>query len=1186
MTTPLPSGNLLSASALTLESGTVVHAQGAEGSAAAYVASALLKEKTRRVVLVVPTHEEALRVVDDLSTFAPGSVVSYLPSLDSTPYDASRPDRAIALSRAGTLSLLFTGHLDILVTTASGWIRRVAPADLLTAGTVRLQIGKILAFDEVCTRLVAGGYGRAPVVEDPGTFAVRGDILDVWPPTSDVPLRLQIEFDRLESFRTFNPETQLTFRETNLPRKVLGSDEQELVLPPAREAVLTSASKKRAAEMMQSLCDTVSLPTRKARELIADVSDGHLFIGSSSYLPAYADLPDLGSQLPSDAAVVFYEPQLAIQQIENELEQVRQARQSAEEQPHFPIESHYVLERDLSQTLKDHAVLCLHRAAITGGRDTGFFALGQAPESCPHLALSSQEELAQKLESARRSGGRSAGLDPLCRQIRLWHEEGFCVAITARINTQAERLAHLLEHRDLHPTFGPVPASASGKGGALIVSTGDLSRGLIAPLEGLVFLTEEEIFGRRHHGAKRKPQAALAAVMDDLRSLSPGDFVVHVEHGIGRYLGLEHRTVGESTVELLVVEYQGGDKLMLPVYRLNQIQKFSGEAAPRMDRLGGQTFAKTKATVRKKVRQLADRLLKLYAERKAVRRDPIDPPGDEFAAFEATFSHDETPDQSAAIVDVVADLQKETVMDRLVCGDVGFGKTEVALRAAFLTAHMGRQVALLCPTTVLAEQHLRTFSKRFEETGVVIRGMSRFQTKKTQERTLSELRTGQVDVVIGTHRLLSKDVYFKNLGLLIVDEEQRFGVAHKERLKELRRAVDVLTLSATPIPRTLNLAVGGLRDMSVIATPPQQRRSIRTITSRFDERVIQGAVRREIERGGQVYYVHNRVEGIYERAELLKRLVPEARIAVGHGQMTERDLEKTMLGFVDGQFDVLCATAIVESGLDIPDANTIIIDRADLFGLSQLYQIRGRVGRSSERAYCYLLVPPDARLTTEARARISALEKYTELGSGFHIATMDMEIRGAGELLGADQSGFTARVGFELFSQMLEEAAADLRGEEYITEVDPELSIDVEALLPEDYIEDIGIRLSLYKRYALARSDDEIAQLDEELKNRFGSPPPAAVRFSEVMRIKTHLRKLRALGLSASSKNATLHLREDTPLSPQRLVPFIERAAGSYRLTPDGRLTRHSTREESGLGHARRMVHELCELLDTTRSQA
>lgn len=1182
MPLPLPQGPLKSADALTVSRGVISHAKGAEGCAPAYVASKLKKAGTDLVVLIVSTHEEAVHTMDDLTLFAPGAVTAYLPPFEASPYDATRPDRAITLARAGALSLLANDRLDFLVTTAVGWIRRVPPRTVLQEGALTLRVGQDIDFEAICRRLVDTGYSRTPVVEDPATFAVRGDILDVWPPTSHVPLRLELDFESLASVTPYDPETQITLKGASLPEKIRGKESGELCLPPAREAIFDNAARARAASLMQSLCDAVSLPTKKARALIEDVSEGHLFIGAGAYLPACFELDSLAETLPRNAVLVFHEPTAILQEIEKEISRATEAARAAIETPHFPLEAHYVLGQALDQTLDGAAVLCLHKSAISGGEGEGFQALGRAPEECPHLAITSQEELSRRLEDARHAGGRSAGLEPLGRQVAAWREEGMTVILTARVETQAERLAQLLEHRGLTPSRNPVNLNARHPSAALLVTTSDLARGMVAPLEGLVLLTEEEVFGRRHH-TRKKPKTALAAVLDDLRTLSPGDFVVHVEHGIGRYLGLEHRSVGDHTVELLVIEYQGGDKLLLPVYRLNQVQKFSGEAAPRVDRLGGQTFAKTKATVKKKVRQIADRLLKLYAERKAIERPPIDLPGDEFFAFEAAFPHEETPDQAAAILDVIEDLQKETVMDRLVCGDVGFGKTEVALRAAFLSAHMGRQVALLCPTTVLAEQHLRTFSRRFADTGVTVRGLSRFQSKAEQAKTLAALKTGQVDIVIGTHRLLSGDVYFKNLGLLIVDEEQRFGVAHKERVKELRRTVDVLTLSATPIPRTLNLAVGGLRDMSVIATAPQERRSIRTITSRFDENVILSAVRRELERGGQVYYVHNRVEGIYERADLLRRLVPEARVVVGHGQMTERALEKAMLGFVAGEFDVLCATSIVESGLDIPDANTIIIDRADLFGLSQLYQIRGRVGRSSNRAYCYLLVPSDEGLSQEARARISALERYTELGSGFHVATMDMEIRGAGELLGADQSGFTAKVGFELFSQMLEEAAADLRGEHYISEVDPELSIDVEALLPETYIEDIGVRLSLYKRYALATSDDDIARLDEELKNRFGSPPGAAVRFSEVMRLKTQLRKLRALGLSASAKAATLHLREDTPLSAARLVPLISASPGRYRLSPDGRLTRVGTSEENGLTHASRFLRELGDLLETPR---
>ena len=1178
MPTEKTNGTLVRASEFIAPAQEHVHLTGAKSTATAILASSLRRnaEEDRLVVIVAPTHEEALLAQDDISFVDQGARAAYLPCTDVSPYDGGRPDRNVTLNRAATLSLLDSGRLNYLITTASGWIRLCMPPEILSEGALCFTPGTRVDLRLVAEQLTAGGYQRVPVVEDPGTFAVRGDILDLWPPGAESPFRLELEFESLKRTRVYNPDTQVS-----LPGDEAIHPSGSIFVSPAREAIVTPSSQQRAKEQMQALCDRASFPSKKARALIEDVSEGHLFIGAGAYLPAYADLEPLVSRLPGGTVVLFENPLKITELVSAELDSVDAAYEALDDQPHFAPEAHYLLGEALNQSVENLSLVLLHSTNIVGGSERGFESLRSAPLECGNLSTLPQDELIQRLTHLRKSGGREASLAPVADEIRRWLEEGLCVVISARVETQADRLAALLEHRDLQPRRLR-PDLANPPGGALFITTGRLARGIVAPLEGLVLLTEEEIFGKRAHRTQKKAKAALVGALDDLRSLTPGDFIVHVEHGIGRYNGLLHRTVGEHLVELLVVEYYGGDKLLLPVYRLNQIQKFSGEGAPKLDRLGGQTFSKTKSQVRKKVRIMADQLLKLYAERGAVRRPPLDAPGDEYAAFEAAFPYEETPDQAAAIEDVLNDLRKETVMDRLVCGDVGFGKTEVALRAAFLAAHAGRQVALLCPTTVLAEQHLRTFVDRLSSTGIEVRGLSRFQNKKAQGITTAGLKAGSVDVVIGTHRLLSKDVHFSKLGLLIIDEEQRFGVAHKERLKELRKTVDVLTLSATPIPRTLNLAVGGLRDMSVIATAPQERRSIRTITSWFDERVIAQAVTREIERGGQVYYVHNRIAEIEERAALLKRLVPHARIAVGHGQMSEKALEKTMLDFVAGEYDILCATAIVESGLDIPHANTILIDRADLFGLSQLYQIRGRVGRSSERAYCYLLVPPEERLSSEARARIATLERYSELGSGFHVATMDMELRGAGELLGADQSGFSTKVGFELFSQMLEEATCELRGETYISEVDPELSIDVEALLPEAYIEDIGVRLSLYKKYALASDEEDIARIDGEMSDRFGAPPPEAVRFSEVMRLKTHLRRLRALGLSASSQTATLHLRQDTPLMGARLVPFVAGSKGKYKLTPDGRLTRRAAKdqkEESGLTHADRMLVELSSLL-------
>ncbi|HSC89465.1 MAG TPA: transcription-repair coupling factor, partial [Polyangiaceae bacterium] len=1041
--------------------------------------------------------------------------------------------------------------------------------------SVRLSPGQSLEPTTLSRQLDAGGYQRAALVEDPGSFAVRGGLIDIWPPTAAAPVRLELDFDRLASLRAFDPETQRTLGEPELA---------ELWLPPAREAIVTESSGRLARERVQHLCDAVNYPSSKARALAADVQIGHLFLGGEGLLPAYGALEPLPERVGADARWLFVDPPHVLEELGTQRRRLLEAHAAHSDEPTFEPSEHAVDEDELAELLLDghRRVLACHPGRIYAARaEEGLGQLASPSLEAWDLDTRDQGELSRRLEAARRSGGKHAGLEPLLEQIRSWLDEPLGVVLTARSRAQAERLTTLLSHRGLRATR-PTDDGWQAPRGELRVIQSPLARGGLLPTLGLVLLTEEEVFGKRRHQAERRGTRSLKNALDDLRSLTPGDLVVHVEHGVGRYLGLEHKQLPGGAIDLLVVEYQGGDKLFLPVYRLNQIQKLQGEAAQRIDRLGGQTFAKTKSRVRQRVREMADQLLALYAERNQVKRPPLPPPSDDFAAFEAAFPYEETADQAAAIADVIADLQKETVMDRLVCGDVGFGKTEVALRATYLAVLGGRQVALLCPTTVLAEQHYRTLSSRLEGVGVNVRSLSRFQSKKEQTATLLGLKQGSVDVVVGTHRLLSRDVHFKQLGLLVVDEEQRFGVTHKERIKEMRKQVDVLTLSATPIPRTLGFAIAGLRDMSVINTPPADRRAIRTFTSQFDEKLIARVIERELTRGGQVYYVKNRVEDIHERAALLGRLVPGVRVGVGHGQMSEAALEKTMLGFVRGDFDVLVATAIIESGLDIPRANTILVERADLFGLSQLYQIRGRVGRSSERAYCYLLVPPPTELSDEARMRIEALEQHTELGAGFQIASIDMELRGTGELLGADQSGFVSTVGFDLFSQMLEQATAELSGHEYVAEIEPDLSIDVEALLPEGYIEDIGVRLSLYKRLSAAQDEDEVRSLAAEMSDRFGDPPEPALRFVELMRLKTELRHIRALGCTATSKSVTLHLASDTPLRPDKLVPWIAASRGRYALSPDGKLTRRSLAEaapDDGLKHADRMLDELSRLL-------
>jgi transcription-repair coupling factor (superfamily II helicase) len=1156
---------------------------GAAGSGPALVSHALCSQGARQVVYLVASNELAQQAAGDLGALTRGLPLARFPKLDlgvplvlapteSTPYAEVHGDRRAAMLRTSTLCELSSHPArSQLVLTAGALVRRVPPRSALREATIELIVEHELDVVSLSRKLTSAGYLRVPVVEDPGSYALRGGILDIWPGQLASPIRVELYGDLISSLRTFDPDDQRTLEPVT-----------RIVVPPARDAIVTEVSEARAREMLRSLCDVVNYPSTKTRSLVDDLATGRAFFGSDGFLPAFFELETIFDYLAPEAVFIVDDPGAVVRAIRAELERGLAGEAARHGAPHFPASALYLTESELDQRLATHTISALHRTAVAGPVTASVLDnLESAAPDAASLAFSDLSDLARAVKSARTEHGKQGALEPLLERVRAYRDAGLQVVISARTETQAERLAALLSHRGVSVSVWHAGTDSSSVSQVRIVTT-SLTRGVLAPTEGFVLITEEEIFGPRAHRPAEKKRSARA-MLQDLRALAVGDFVVHVDHGVGKYLGLERRAIGTLHVDLLVVEYAGGDKLFLPVYRLNQIEKYAGgDTAPKLDRLGGQTFSKTKARVERRVRQMADELLKLYAERAALKKDPLDPPDDEYQAFEASFPFEETRDQAAAIAEVLRDIQSDKVMDRLVCGDVGFGKTEVALRAAFYNAMAGRQVALLCPTTVLAQQHFNTFSARFGGYPLTVRALSRFESKAEQQNTLKGLKEGSVDVVIGTHRLLSKDVHFKRLGLLVVDEEQRFGVTHKERIKQMRMSVDVLTLSATPIPRTLQLAVGGLRDMSIITTPPVDRRAIRTVVSQFDPGLVKEAILRELGRGGQVFYVYNRVDGIYERAERIKSLLPTARVVVGHGQMSESALEQTMLDFVQGEYDVLVATAIIESGLDIPRANTIIVDRADLFGLSQLYQLRGRVGRANERAYAYLIVPPASQLSDEARSRIEALERYTELGSGFHIATLDMELRGAGDLLGAEQSGFVESVGFELFCKMLEDATHELRGETVTHDVDPDLSFDVEALLPEDYIAEVGVRLSLYKRLSSAVDEAEVNDLAHEMEDRFGAPPLAARRLVELMRLKTELRRLRAVGCEATAKSATLHLLPDTPLDPQKISALVAQKKSLYRISPDGRLTRRAGEQESlsdGLILADRMLSELAKCM-------
>lgn len=1157
--------------------------RGVPGGAVARLLSAA-SDRLGPTLVLTGSPESASRIAADLRFFlgeaadADEPTVLELPALDVSSYLDVAPDRRAAMDRLATLFHLARElPWKFVVTPAGAAARRVPPRKEVLARSIVVQTEEEIDRERLIDVLAQGGYVRVPVAEDPGTFAVRGGLVDIFPPHARYPARIELDDYLVMSIKLFDPDDQRTVAEV-----------ERVFVHPARDTVLDAGTTERALTRVRELCDRANFPTTKTRALLDDLESGRVFYGLDAFLPAFYDSLETVFDYAPGAAIALIDPTDVTKSVDLELTRADADRDAKVDEGHpaYPLDALYATESEIADIIDARKSVLVHRMASVGaaGADESPLARFEMAEekNLRDLGAEDLRPLVAELKAKRGAEGDDA-LSPVAERAERWLDMGLRVFFTARTQTQAERLIALLDGYSVPVarkalSYEPAMLQAPHAGKAQVL-VGDLQDGFAWAKEGLAFVTESEIFGTRtqRKQQKRRKRKKTEAFLEDLRELQVGDYVVHTDHGVGRYLGLERKSLGQSalerhlghevkSLEVLVLEYQGGDKLYVPVTRLSQVQKFASRdgAAPKLDRLGGSTFSKKKSKVRRTVRKLADDLLKLYAERAAASRAPLPPAERSYAEFEATFPFEETADQARAIDDVLTDLENPRPMDRLVCGDVGFGKTEVAMRAAFRTAMAGRQVAILCPTTVLAQQHFRSFQARMADYPITIGQLSRFVTKDDQRENLKKLKEGTLDIMVGTHRLLSKDVHFKDLGLLVVDEEQRFGVAHKERVKKLRTDVDVLTLSATPIPRTLQLAIGGLRDLSLIATAPTDRRAVRTFACRWDDHTIREAILREVNRGGQVFFVYNRIEGLYERAQRLQDLLPQLRIVVAHGQMKEGELERAMTGFVEGEFDVLCSTAIIESGLDIPRANTMIVDRADIFGLSQLYQLRGRVGRSRERAYCYLITPPPRTLTDDARARIEALERFTELGSGFQVASLDMELRGVGDLLGAEQSGSVALVGFDLFCHMLEEAVAQLRGEEVVQDIDPELTLDVEHYLPDDYIDDVGLRLSFYKRFTTAEDEETILDLASEMEDRFGRPPSVAANFVRAMQLRPLLRGYRALGCEATSSRVTLHLREDTPLDPTKIIPLVGEARSPWKLSPDMKLSRRFAPDDEG----------------------
>jgi len=1069
------------------------------------------REKVRGPLLVIVPHmRDAEILLEDLRFFMkePEVPCFLFPQWETLPYDEIPPHPEIIRERVRVLFSLLRGEEAVIVSSIKALMQKVlGPADLKES-VFSLSAGEEVDRDRLIHFLHGGGYTSVKIVEQRGDFSIRGAIIDISTPFYEEPLRLEFDGDRLESIRQFDTETQ---------RSLPGGMMEDAILLPARDI-----SKDSSAQTLKNLLDYL-----KGNEII--------FI-------------EEGDEVEKEAKAFSH-------LIQEHYEKAMLKKRSVS-----PPEAVYLNDGDVSLYLKRFQTVTLQGGPL-------------APPACQHifsLGTETNENLQREMRailSARTSSPETSPFSILLRNLHDWREEGLGIFIVSHTQGQAERLKDLLSEYGVEPRLEKAKRfreAIDPSERSIVLLVGSLSSGFRNHREGWVILTEEEIFGERRRLPEGKVRTSIASAswqkrepaLSSFRELREDDFVVHIDYGIGHYRGLKHLKIWGVSNDYLLLEYQEGDKLYLPVDRLNLIQRYIGGdgKAPRLDKLGGHSWQRAKKRAKAAVSEMVKELLDLYATRQVFEGFTFPPLDQFYREFEATFEYEETPDQIEAIEEVMKDMGNPKPMDRLICGDVGYGKTEVAIRAAYRTVMSGKQVAILVPTTVLAQQHHQTFRERFKTYPVMIEVLSRFKSPREQKEILQRLKEGKVDVVIGTHRLLQKDVCFRELGLVVVDEEHRFGVSHKERLKQMRKLVDVMTLTATPIPRTLQMAVSGIRDLSLIQTPPENRLSIRTFVIRYDDEVIREAIQREFDRGGQVFFVHHRVQNIHTVASHLKRLIPEASLAIAHGQMREKELEKVMLQFVRNEINLLVCTSIIESGLDIPTANTILINHAERFGLADLYQIRGRVGRGSHQAYAYLIIPGELILSRDAMKRLQAIQELSELGSGFKLAIQDLEIRGAGNLLGPSQSGHITAVGFEFYTQLLEKAVKELKGEEVVEEITPEIHFHLPAFIPEAYVEDPGERLGLYRRLSFSRSDEEVERIREELIDRFGKIPKEVDHLLEVIKVKILLTKLSIKKFEETPSQFVLTFDESTRVSPQRVVDFVHRREGRYRFTPDSKL--------------------------------
>jgi len=1122
--------------------GRSVNIIGLRGSATAFYLGRTARLVGRPILCLTPSETAAQHLIQDLALFSSPPVLSF-PGHEIPPYTLLSSDSRTVAERLATLFQIHSADKPfILVMSIEALLRRIIPRASLANLAELVMRGEDTDLDGLIASLAACGYDAAALVQSVGEFSLRGGILDIFPAGFEMPVRLDFCGDTVESIRKFDPISQRSVEELEEVVLLPVSD----ILYPAGEAEL-----RQLVDRFRAAAEEFAWDAERAKVLEGCLQNRQRFPGVEFLLPLFSETSTVLDYLAPETIVFFSSPTAIADSLALCRERIEANFVSASLAclPVLPAEQIFLPEGEWLNRL----------SRFQCGRFYDFSHLDMEEGEALEIACGNHVLLRQQLELQRKNQGM---MPELARQLNTWLEAGDTVFFACRTRRHAEHTGELLRQYDLPIgiTSAPVGETVAADHQIILVDA-PLAAGFDLPVAHLHWVSESELFGELRLGTGKKKGGQRSRPPVNFEELQVGDIVVHASHGLGRYEGLVNIVLGGIANDFFQLVYRDGDKLYVPVDQLKVISKYQGlsDTEPKLDKLGGKVWQTRREKVKEEVWKVAQDLLGLYARRAMVEGYAFSPPDELYHEMEESFPYDETAGQLKAINEVLDDLTAPRPMDRLVCGDVGYGKTEVAIRAAFKVVADNFQVAILVPTTVLAEQHAATFRERLQGFPVRVESLTRFRSPGEQKQILQELRQGKVDIVVGTHRLLSQDVVFKRLGLLIIDEEHRFGVSHKEKLKKLKSQVDVLTLTATPIPRTLQLSLLSIRDLSVISSPPEFRRPVKTFVARDDELVIKEAVVKELQRGGQVFLVHNRVHSIQEMAARVQKLVPEARLSVAHGQMPGKALEEIMVRFVRREIDVLVCTTIIESGLDIPNANTIVITRADRLGLAEIYQLRGRVGRSREQAYAYLLVPSPDALSKDAQQRLRALMDYNELGGGFKLAMSDLQIRGGGNILGISQSGNIAAVGYDLYLELLQQTVLDLKRkgaavEQPLAQVEPEINLKISAFLPERYIPATEQRYIAYRRLTNAEQVEELLDMKDEFADRYGPLPQEALNLFEVLALKTLLRRLWISKLEQGSANLVFSFHEKTPVPPEKIMRLLEKYKNQARFTPEFRL--------------------------------